>query len=123
MRFSLKIEPLLTPIFFPFGATPAQSWVDVNETSFHVSFGWLMNRDFDRRLVADVAPATWSLLGGLGLRTNMINTVAVVGSTSGVVKVSFREPVPARVIIEIPCRDLYLALEDPHGFIEAMRPR
>jgi hypothetical protein len=123
VRFSLKLEPLLTPVFFPFGVTSSQSWVDVNDATFHVCFGWLMNRDFDRRLIADVTPATWSLLGGLGLRTNLVSSVAVVGSTSGVVKVTFRDPVPVRVLFEVPCRELYLAVEDPAGLIEALRPR
>ena len=123
MRFPIKIEPYFVPVFFPFGATASQSWVDVSDTSFRVSFGWLMNRDFDRSLIADVSLSNWSWLGGFGLRTNMVDTVGVLGSPHGIVKVNFREPTEVRVLIKIPCRHLYLSLEDAPGFAEAIRPR
>jgi hypothetical protein len=86
-----------------------------------VRLGWLIDREFALADVADVAPDTWPVLGGLGLRSDLRRLVAVVGSYNGIVKVSFRAPQPVRVFIKVGCTQLFLSMKDPTGFIEAVR--
>ena len=59
---------------------------------------------------------------GIGWRTNFGGTLGLIGSLDGVVRLHLREPQRRRFFgIPMRVRDVYVSLEDPAGFLAALR--
>ncbi len=119
-RFEIKRASWVKPLLVLFGATQARSYVTVNREELEARFGFYRIRiPIDR--VAAVERAHWPLYGGLGWRTNLRNTLALVGSYDGVVRVRLSEPIRTRLfLIPIRLTDLYVSVENPDGLIAAI---
>lgn len=124
MRFDFEIEPLMQPVLFPFGARPETCYAEVNGETLSIQMGSLFSEKLPLSAVDSAAKDKWSLLGGLGVRIGFHNTMAVLASTKNVVKLSFKEPVMLQALGPFfhQTRGLYLALQDPDGFLAALKP-
>ena len=122
MRFPILISPLWRPLLLPFGATADRSFAEIQDGHLHVRFGLLFQHRFPLDQVEGASLAHWPLWAGIGWRTNFRGTVGLVGTYVNTVEVRFKEPQRVRLLVPIRCRRLYLSVDDPRGFIAALRP-
>jgi hypothetical protein len=83
------------------GRNLGESFIDIGETTMRVKMGALFDETIPLNDVARVRETNWSLLGGLGVRTNLQNWVAVVSKTGPVADIYFWRPVRLPVIRHI----------------------
>ncbi len=120
MRFPILMSPLWRPLLLPFGGTADRSFLEIEDGSLRVRFGWLFDHRFPLSEVEAASPSHWPVWGGIGWRTNLRGTVGLIGTYVHVVEVRFKAPQRVRMILPTPCRRLYVSLEEPRDFIAAL---
>ncbi len=121
MRFPILMSPLWRLLLLPFGGTPERSYVELEDGTLHVRFGWLFDHRFPLSQVEAASPSHWPLLGGIGWRTNFRGTVGLIGTYVNVVEIRFKERQRLRMLLPTSCERLYLSLQEPRDFINALR--
>ncbi len=121
MRFPILMSPLWRLLLLPFGGTPQRSYVELENGTLHVRFGWLFDHRFPLSQVEAASPSHWPLLGGIGWRTNFRGTVGLIGTYVNVVEIRFKERQRLRMLLPTSCERLYLSLAEPHDFINALQ--
>ena len=121
MRFPILMSPMWRPLLLPFGGTPERSYAAIEDGELHVRFGWLFDQRFPLSAVEGASPSHWSVWAGIGWRTNFRGTVGLIGTYVNTVEVRFREPQRVRMLLPLTCRRLYISLEEPREFIDALR--
>ncbi len=121
MRFLIRMSLLWRPFLLPFGGTPERSYVELEDGALHVRFGWLFDHRFPLSQVEAASPSHWPLLGGIGWRTNFRGTVGLIGTYVNVVEIRFKERQRLRMLLPTSCERLYLSLQKPHDFINALQ--
>jgi hypothetical protein len=121
--FPARISPLWRLPMLVVGATPNNSYVELDDDALVVRFGWFN----DRIPLAEISGAErtkWRFIDGLGVRFNR-ETMAYVGSRDGTVKVHMRAPrrFPAPFGMQITRGSVTVALLDPDGFIAELGRR
>jgi hypothetical protein len=106
-----------------FGGTAERSFVEFDGDSLHVRFGFLFDERIPLQRISSVERARWPLIGGLGWRTNFIDTVALVGSYSDVVRLRLSPPVSVRMLTRMNCESLYVSVADPDALVAEVRRR
>ena len=120
MRFQLQRTPALAPLLSAFGGTRRQSFVELSADGLKCRFGFLFNDRFRYGDIRGVERDRWPWYGGLGWRTDFRGRVAIVGTLKNVVRISIDGDHRSRVLFSVPCRELYVSLEDPDGFVRAL---
>ena len=123
MRYAMKRAAALRPLLGLFGGTEARSYVELDDRALHIRFGPLFDEAIALDRIERAVPSEWPLIGGLGWRTNFVDTVALVGSYQGVVRVDLKERTSVRMLFPLRVDRVYLSLEDPAGFLSEMRDR
>ena len=121
MRFPILMSPMWRPLLLPFGGTPERSYAAIEDGELHVRFGWLFDQRFPLSTVEGASPSHWSVWAGIGWRTNFRGTVGLIGTYVNIVEVRFREPQRVRMVLPFACRRLFVSLEEPREFINALR--
>ena len=121
MRFPIRMSPLWRPLLLPFGGTSQRSYVELEDGVLHVRFGWLFDHRFPLSQVEAASPSHWPLLAGIGWRTNFRGTVGLIGTYANVVEIRFKERQRLRMLLPTSCERLYLSLQEPHEFINALQ--
>ena len=119
-RFPIRIEPRYAWVLRLFGATPANSYVDLGET-LDARFGWSRIATPIENCIRWSIEGPWSPLTALGVRMSIRHRDITFGGTPrGGVRIDFREP--ARLG---PLRPpaLYLTVDDLEGFAAALAER
>ncbi len=126
MRFAISRNAASRVLFPLLGLVSDRIWVDVDDATIRASFGWAGRVTIDRAALETIVHAEtvpWWL--GVGVHGNPFGdqkTWAFNGSRGGAVKLTLREPARGRVVgIPISADVVYLSLEDPEGFIAAVR--
>lgn len=120
-RFPILITGLGSALLMPFGVSRRQASVQIRDGKMHVQFGPMFDHSFDLDEVDSVGRATWPVWAGIGPRTNLRGAVGLVGAYRNIVRVTFKEPQRVRLfVVPVTCERLYVSLEDPDGFIEAV---
>lgn len=117
MDFALRISPLLVPLLLPIGAVGPRAYARVTEGKLRVVFGLLFDHTFPLEMVEQLTRSSWPWWSGFGLRVALRHRVGLIGAQDGIVAVHFRELQRIRVVIPVQCKDLYLSVVDPDGFI------
>lgn len=120
MRYPLLVSPLWRPLLLPFGATGDRAYVEVENGAVHVRFGFLFDHTFPLEDIETAGNAGWPLWAGIGWRTNFIGSVGLIGSYSNIVELRFHERHSVRMLLPLRCDRLYLSVEDPEAFIDAV---
>jgi hypothetical protein len=120
MKFAIRIDAIWRPFMLFLGATPSNSYVELDGSEIHLRFGRGFRHSISRGSVISAAPYPWSLMNGLGVRAGG-EIVGLIGSTAGVVELRLSHPVQLRfagwpwVVSRIA-----VSLADPQGFIDAV---
>jgi hypothetical protein len=122
MRFPILVSPLWRPFLLPFGGSRDRSYVEIEDGTVRVRFGWLFDHRFPLDEVEGASPSHWPVWAGIGWRTNLAGTVGLVGTYVNVVEVRFKKPQRVRMLIPTRCQRLYVSLEEPREFMSALRP-
>jgi len=123
MRTSIHRSNWVKPLLWLFGGTDALSYVEIEDNTLHVRFGFLFNEQLPVDKIVSVERQKWPIIGGLGWRTNLIDEIALVGSYSNVVRLRFSPRIPLRLLRRMNVESLYISVEDPDAFIAEIRGR
>jgi hypothetical protein len=119
MRFNILISPLWRPFLALLGGTADRSYAEIDGGELVVRFGWFRHR-FPLSEIEGASPSHWSILGGIGWRTNFRDTIGLIGTYVNVVEVRFKRPQRVRMLLPVNCGRLYLSIEEPRDFIAAL---
>ena len=119
-RFQMRVDRVWAPAVLVGGATRSNSYVDVTAEAVTFHFGYLFSHTEDRDDIREVKARGWSWWMGIGWRSNLRGLVGLVGSYRNVVEVSFESR--SRAWGFLPLNRIAVSLEDPKGFIEALKP-
>jgi len=119
-RFQMRVDRVWAPAVLVGGATRSNSYVDVTAEAVTFHFGYLFNHTEDREDIHEAKARSWPWWMGIGWRSNLRGLVGIVGSYRNVVEVSFESR--SRAWGFLPMNRIAVSLEDPKGFIEALKP-
>lgn len=125
MRYDIAISAPWRPLFSLFGFKARDSYVEIDDDALTFSFGTAHERVPLSR-VSGARTRHWPLYYGLGAKLGPDRGVAYVGSTKGVLKIEFKQPVPMNVwgffrASKAECA--IVSLEDPEGFTRALEAK
>ena len=108
------------------GRNLGDAFVDVSDKGLRVKLGVLFDQTIPLSDIARVKTTQWNLLGGLGVRTNMKDMVAVVTATGQVADIKFWRPIRLPVIpkvYHVRAQRLIVSPEHLDSFITDVRGR
>jgi hypothetical protein len=121
MRTEILRSTLVKPLLAAFGGTKERSYVDFDRDALHVRFGWLFDEKIPYERITSAERVRWPFIGGLGWRTNFIDTVALVGSYDNVVRLRLAPAVSVRMLKRMDVESLYVSVEDVDAFLAEIR--
>jgi hypothetical protein len=80
------------------GQNLGDAFVDLQDDTLRIKLGVLFDETISLNEVSRVRETQWSILGGLGIRSNLRNWVAVVTTTGPVAEISLWRPIRLPVI-------------------------
>ena len=120
MRYPMRLDRIWRPFLWVLGGTPDRSFVEVEPERVTFQFGAGFEHSVPRSEIASVERTDYPLWGGIGWRMGR-RSVAIVGSTKNVVKVTFKAARRIRLVgIPRQCLQLYVSVEDPDGLVREM---
>lgn len=123
MRTSIHRSNWVKPLLWLFGGTEDRSYVEIEGDTLHVRFGFLFNERVPLDKITSVEREHWPIIAGLGWRTNLIDSIAVVGSYSNVVRLGLSPRVPMWLVRRMNVESLYVSVDDPDAFVAEIRRR
>ncbi len=120
--FPIAVSPVWRPFLLPLGVTANRSFAEIADGDLHVCFG-RFDYYFPLDDVEEATLARWPIWAGVGPRTDFRGVVALLGTYVNVVEIRFKEPHQIRMLVRVPCKRLFLSLEEPHTFINALKRR
>lgn len=120
-RFPILVSGLGSLMLLPFGVTRRSAVAQLRDGKLHVQFGPMFDQTFGLDEIEAVEASHWPVWAGIGPRLNFRGAVGLIGAYRNVVQVTFKEPQDVRMfVIPASCERLYLSLEEPDAFIEAL---
>jgi hypothetical protein len=117
----MLLSPFWRPLLLPFGGTPTRSYAEIEDGHLHVHFGLLFDQRFPLDEIEAAAPSHWPIWAGIGWRASLRGTVGLIGTYVNIVEVRFKQRQRVRMVLPVPCRRLFLSLEEPRDFISALQ--
>lgn len=108
------------------GRNLGEAYVDLGENEVHIKLGLLFDESIPLHDVAKVRRVEWKLLGGLGVRSNLTNMVAVVTRPGPVAELATWRPIRLPVIpriLHVRAQRVIVSPEDLDGFIAELTDR
>jgi hypothetical protein len=108
------------------GRNMGEAFAEVSEQGLRIKLGVLFDEKIPLSDIARVTTTNWNLLGGLGVRTNLKDMVAVVTGTGQVADIQLWRPIRLPVIPKLyHVRALRLIVSPEHldSFISDLRGR
>jgi hypothetical protein len=123
MRTSIHRSNWVKPLLWLFGGTDERSYVEIDGDSVHVRFGFLFDERVPLTNIVEAERQHWPLLSGIGWRTNLIDSVALVGSYSNVVRLEIAPRKWMKVLFPVRVKYLYVSVDDPDAFVSEIKRR
>jgi hypothetical protein len=101
------------------GATKQNSYVEVTDGEVSFRYGALFNRTMPKSEVVDAYTREWPWWYGIGWRSDLRGVIGLVGSYQNVVEVKLASR--SRAWGVFPCDRIAVSVEDPAGFIAAVK--
>jgi hypothetical protein len=117
----MRIDPIWRLPLLAGGAFPANSYAELTGRGLRLRFGCPFDRTIPYDEIKDVFTRSWPLLYGIGWRSNLRGVIGLIGSYENVVEVRLKRRTRAWLVF--PCDRIGVSLEDPAGFIAALRER
>ncbi len=108
------------------GRNLGESFVEIGDETLRVKMGVLFDEAIPLTDVARVKETQWSLLGGLGVRSNLKDWVAVVSKTGPVADIYFWRPIRLPVIrhvYHVEAQRLIVSPENLDTFVADLQGR
>ncbi len=108
------------------GRSLGDAFVEVGDDELRVKLGVFFDETIPLSEVAKVRETQWSLLGGLGVRTNLKDMIAVVTKIGPVAELSFWRPLRLPVIprvYHVRAQRLLVSPQQLESFLEELRGR
>lgn len=108
------------------GRNMGDAFAEVSEKGVRVKLGVLFDETIPCADIARVKTAKWNLLGGLGVRSNLQDMVAVVTRTGQVAEIQFWRPIRLPVIpkvLHVRAQRLLVSPEHLDSFVSELRGR
>ena len=121
-RFQIARDPIWRAPLLLIAATESTSYVDLGRDALDVRFG-IAHLTIPYDDIREATPREWSWLLGIGIRIAGDKTLGLVGSTKGVVQIALHRPTVRGVLFMRHPRNIAISLEDPDGFLAALRDR
>ncbi len=120
-RFPILITAFGSLMLLPFGVSRRSAAAQLRDGKLHVQFGPMFDQTFELGEIEAVEKSRWPLWAGIGPRTNFRGAVGLVGGYRNIVAIRFKQPQEVRMfVISTTCETLYLSMEHPEAFIEAV---
>ncbi len=121
MRTAIHRSDWVKPLLWLFGGTADRSYVEVDGDTVHIRFGFLFDERIPIANIVEVERQHWPALAGIGWRTNLMDSIAVVGSYSNVVRLKVSPRIWMKVLFPVRVESLYVSVDDPDAFIAEIR--
>lgn len=120
-RYSIRVDPLFRGLFSVLGAGSHHDFVDVGRETLTVRLGWMFRASIPRSAVASGHHHA-DVYGGWGAH-GWRGRWLVNGSSKGIVQLDLEPRQRAWLlgVVPIRLRGLYVSLNDPNGFLDAVR--
>jgi hypothetical protein len=108
------------------GRNLGDAYVEVGDDSVQIKLGVLFDEKIALSDISRVRETRWNILGGLGIRTNLTDMVAVVTKTGPVAELSLWRPLRMPVIphiYHVRAQRLLVSPENLDAFISEVRGR
>lgn len=108
------------------GRSVGETFVEIGDDDVHVKMGALFDQRIPLSAIASVEEGRWSLLGGLGVRSNLRGTVAITTIAGQVAELTLDPPQRLPLLVglgAVKTTKLVLSPEDLAGFLTALRER
>jgi hypothetical protein len=108
------------------GRNIGDAFVELQDNSLRIKLGVLFDETISLNEVSRVRETQWSILGGLGIRSNFRNWVAVVTTTGPVAEISLWRPIRMPVIphvYHVRAQKVFVSPERLQEFILDLRSR
>ena len=123
LKFPIRIDLIWQPFLLFVGATPANSYVEIDGGELRIRFGPTFHASISRENVVGAVPGRWSIFDGFGVQAGG-QIVGLIGSTAGVVELQLRHPARLRYVGWPWVVDrIAISLEDPGAFMQAVAAR
>ncbi|HEY5626190.1 MAG TPA: hypothetical protein VIT93_06850 [Dehalococcoidia bacterium] len=120
-RFPILITEFSKLFMIPFGVTRQRAFAQVKDGELRIRFGPMFDERISLRNIEAADVSRWPRWAGMGPRTNFRGAVGLVGSYSNVIRLTLKKPVDVHLyLLPTSCRRLYLSLEHPDRFLEAI---
>ena len=118
MRYPISIAPLWRFWLLPFGISQKSAFAELNEDGLLVRFGFTEYR-ISREEISSASLSTWPIWAGVGWRTDLAGTLALIGAPGRAVDLRLREHTRLG-LFGIPCERLVVTVENPGRFVAAI---
>ena len=120
-RFSIRVDPLFRGLFSALGASSHRDFVEVGSEALNIRLGWLFRATIPRAAVASGRHHA-DMFGGWGAH-GWRGRWLVNGSSKGIVELDLQPRQRAWLlgVWPIRLRSLYVSLNDPNGFLAAVK--
>jgi hypothetical protein len=121
MRFPIRLDPWWRPVLLLVGVTPGRSYVELRPSLVFIRFGWL-TWQISRARLAGAEQQRAPFWYGIGIHTNLLDTLVINGSLGGMVLLHLDPPMRLWLLLLpiLRCRRLFVSLEDPAVFLAAL---
>lgn len=125
------IGPLAVPLVLGgglmwLGRNIGEAFADLDDESLRVKLGVLFDERISLSDISRVRESQWSILGGLGVRSNLQNWIAVVTKAGPVADISLWRPIRLpliRGVYSVSAQRLLISPDPLNDFISDLRSR
>jgi hypothetical protein len=118
LHFPIRMDAWARPLLVIGGATRENAWVELDEDSLAMHFGFLFGHTVPRSEIVSAHKRDWPLWMGIGWRNYFTNLFGLIGSTEGVVEIRIVNPI--RIWGVLQCRRIAVSLEQPDQVLAAL---
>ncbi len=118
MHYPISIAPLWRFWLLLFGVTQKSAFAELSEEGLLVRFGFAEYR-ISPEEISSASLSTWSVWAGVGWRTDLAGTIALIGAPGRAVDLRLRERKQLGRF-GISCERLVVTVENPERFVEAI---
>lgn len=120
-RFAIAVSTAWKPLLLLLGVTGSRAYAELGPDALSIRFGWYRAR-IPREQIVRVGMTHWDWWRGIGWRSDLRRTIALIGRSGPVAYLGIAPPVPTRLAgIPIQLQNLYITVEDPEAFLAALR--